>query len=150
MTEIPRAGASAVAIIETPDAFILEGRPHIPGKLANSGRVGLFGGHIEPDQTPYDAIRTELDQELDFRFEGPLLLLEAGDVESQNKHGEQAVRHVSLFHVAVASAAELNMQVQGSIVEVTKTVEGVEAYKQRMTPYTFSVLRRAVTTTFLQ
>ena len=150
MTEIPRAGASAVAIIETPDAFILEGRPDIPGKLANSGRVGLFGGHIEPDQTPYDAIRTELDQELDFRFEGPLQLLEAGDVESQNKHGEQVVRHVSLFHVAVASAAELNMQVQGSIVEVTKTVEGVEAYKQRMTPYTFSVLRRAVTTTSLQ
>jgi hypothetical protein len=143
MLEIPRAGASAVAIIETPDAFVAEGRPDIPGRLANSGRIGLYGGHIEPGQAPYDAIRAELDQELAFHFIGPMLLLQSGDVESQNKHGERAIRHVSLFHVAIASTAELNMQVPGKIVEIPKTVEGVEMYRERMTPYTFGVLQSA-------
>jgi len=142
MSEIPRAGASAVAIIETPDAFIAEGRPDIPGRLAHSGRIGLFGGHIEPGQTPYDAIRAELEQELDFHFIGPLRLLESGDVKSQNRHGERAIRNVSLFHVAIANTAELNMQVPGSIIEIPKTVEGVEMYRERMTPYTFGVLQR--------
>lgn len=142
MLEIPRAGASAVAIIETPDAFIAEGRPDIPGRLANSGKIGLFGGHIEPGQTAYDAIRAELDQELDFRFIGPLQLLESGDVESQNRHGERAIRDVSLFHVAIASTTELDMQVPGNIVEIPKTAEGIETYRDRMTPYTFGVLER--------
>ena len=48
MAEIPRAGASAVAIIEAPDSFLTEGRPEIPGQLAHSGKAGLFGGHITP------------------------------------------------------------------------------------------------------
>jgi 8-oxo-dGTP pyrophosphatase MutT (NUDIX family) len=146
MAEIPRAGASAVAIIETPDSFIAEGRPDIPGQLANSGRVGLFGGHIEPEQTAYDAVRAELDQELGFRPIGPLQLLEEGDVESQNKHGEKAMRHVSLFRVAIDSVAELNMQLPATIiVQIPRTVEGIESYRDRVTPYTFRVLLRAVT-----
>ena len=146
MTEIPRASASAVAIIETPNSFIAEGRPDIPGQLANSGKVGLLGGHIEPDQTPYDAIRSELDQELGFRLIGPLKLVEDSDVESQNRHGETALRHVSLFHVAVSSVAELSMQLpETTIVEIPKTILGVNSHKHRVTPYTFRVLHRAVT-----
>jgi 8-oxo-dGTP pyrophosphatase MutT (NUDIX family) len=145
MSEIPRAGASAVAIIETPDSFIAEGRPEIPGQLAHSGKAGLFGGHIEPDQTPYDAIRAELDQELDLRIIGPLQLIESGDFPSQNRRGETVVRNVSLFHVTIGATTELNMNVPGSIVQIPKTAEGVEDYKDKITPFTFRALYRAVT-----
>jgi|GEM_PF-3283616 len=145
MAEIPRAGDSAVAIIETPDSFLAEGRPDMPGQLAHSGRAGLFGGHVEPDQTPYDAIRAELDQELDLRVIGPLQLIESGDFPSQNRRGEPVIRHVSLFHVAIGAATELNMKVAGSIVQIPKTLEGVEAYGDSVTAFTFRALYRAVT-----
>jgi 8-oxo-dGTP diphosphatase len=144
MTEIPRAGSSAVAIIETPDSFLVEGRPEIPGKLAHSGKAGLFGGHIEPDQTPYDAIRAELDQELDLRIMGPLQLIEDGDFPSQNRRGEEVIRNVSLFHVAIGDATELNMKVPGNIVRIPKTIEGIEAYKDQLTPFTLRALSKVV------
>ncbi len=145
MAEIPRAGASAVAIIETPDGFLTEGRPEIPGQLAHSGKAGLFGGHIEPDQTPYDAIRAELDQELGLRITGPLELIESGDFPSQNRRGEVVVRNVSLFRVGISATTELNMKVPGSIIQIPKTVEGVQAHKDMVTPFTFRALYRAVT-----
>lgn len=145
MAEIPRVGASAVAIIETPDSFIVEGRPIIPGQLVHSGKKGLFGGHIEPGQTAYDAIRAELDQELRLRPMGPLEFLEGGDVPSKNKHGENVVRHVSLFRVAIGSAAELSLQVPGNLVEIPKNIEAIEAFEDEMTPFTFRALCRALT-----
>lgn len=145
MAEIPRAGASAVAIIEAPDSFLTEGRPEIPGQLAHSGKAGLFGGHIEPDQTPYDAIRAELDQELDLRIIGPLELIESGDFPSQNRRGEAVMRNVSLFRVVISASTELNMKVPGSIIQIPKTVEGVQTYKDSITPFTFRALYRAVT-----
>ncbi len=145
MAEILRAGASAVAILETPDSFVVEGRPIIPGQLVHSGKIGLFGGHVEPGQTAYDAIRAELDQELDFRPMGPLELLDSGDVPSQNKHGEDVVRHVSLFRAAIADIAELTLQVPGDLVEIAKSVEALKASQDDMTPFTFRVLYRAVT-----
>ncbi len=145
MTEILRAGASAVAIIETPESFIAEGRPEIPGELAHSGKVGLFGGHVESDQTPYDAIRAELEQELGLAFIGPIQHVEEGDFPSQNRHGEAAIRHVTLFHLAIDAVTKLTMRVPGSIVQIPKTVEGVRAYKDRVTSFTFRALYRAVT-----
>ncbi|HSW74924.1 MAG TPA: NUDIX domain-containing protein [Candidatus Saccharimonadales bacterium] len=145
MEELPRAGASAVAIIETPDSFIVEGRPGIPGELAHSGKIGLFGGHKEADQTPYDAARAELDQELGLYFIGPLQLVEDGDFESENKHGESVVRFVSLFHLAIVNAAGLNMKVPGHMMEIPKTAEAVKAHKERMTTFTFRALYRATT-----
>jgi 8-oxo-dGTP pyrophosphatase MutT (NUDIX family) len=144
MTEIHRAGSSAVAIIETPDSFLAEGRPEIAGQLAHSGKIGLFGGHIEPDQTPYDAIRAELGQELNLRIIGPLQLIEDGDFPSQNRRGEEVIRNVSLFHVAIGGVAELNMKVPGSIVHIPKTIEGIEAYKDQVTPFTLRVLSKMV------
>ncbi len=143
MIEIPRAGPSAVAIIETPDSFLVEGRPEIPGQLAHSGKMGLFGGHVEPGQTPYDAIRAELEQELNLRIIGPLQLLEDGDFPSQNRQGEEVVRNVSLFHLAIG-ATQPNMKVPGSIIHIPKTIEDLEEYKDRVTPFTFQALTRAL------
>jgi 8-oxo-dGTP pyrophosphatase MutT (NUDIX family) len=145
MSEIPHATPGAVAIIETPDSFIAEGRPDIPGQLAHSGQIGLFGGHVEPDQTPYDTIRAELDQELDLHVMGPLQLIESSDVDSQNRRGEQVKRHVSLFHVSLDSTADLTMNVPGEIVHIPKTPEGIESHKDRLTPFAYQALRKAIT-----
>ena len=45
----------------------------------------------------------------------------------------------------MAASTELNMKVAGSIVHIPKTVEGVEAYRDKLTPFTFRALHRAVT-----
>jgi 8-oxo-dGTP pyrophosphatase MutT (NUDIX family) len=50
----------AVAIIETPKSFVLEGRPNWPGKLAFASMTGLFGGHVEPGEDAPTAVTREL------------------------------------------------------------------------------------------
>jgi 8-oxo-dGTP pyrophosphatase MutT (NUDIX family) len=136
------AHPSAVAIIETPGTFVLEGRPDLPGKLAHSGKSQLFGGHCEEDAA--GTIRRELYEEvgLDLQEDPPLLW--SGEVDSQNKAGEPVRRHVSLFRVAIRSAAELTLKVPGRLVEIPKTVEGVEQHKDTLTPFALQALTRVV------
>lgn len=145
MTEKLKEKGLVGEIFETSDSFITEGRPNIPGQLAHSGQIGLFGGHVEPNQTPYDTIRAELDQELGSHVMGPLQLIEAGYADSQNRHGEQVRRHVSLFHVSLDSVADLSMNVPGEIVHIPKTPGGVELYHDRLTPFAYQALLKAVT-----
>ena len=136
------ATPGAVAIIEAPDAYIAEGRPDIPGKLAYSGKEQLFGGHVEEE--PEATIRRELREELGLELEEPQLVW-SGLVDSQNKHGQAVRRHVSLFHVVIAATTELDMKVPGHIVRIPKTIAGVEAHKDRLTPFAFRALYKAVT-----
>lgn len=136
------AQPSAVAIIETPTTFVLEGRPDLPGKLAHSGKSQLFGGHCEED--PAGTIRRELQEELDLVLQEDPPLLWSGEVDSQNKAGVPVRRHVSLFRVAISSAAELTLKVPGKIVEIPKTVEDVERHKDTLTPFALNALTKVV------
>lgn len=111
------ASPGAVAVIETPTSFALEARPEIPGELAYSGKWQLFGGHVEPDEDPATTIARELDEEVGLRPDVPPQPLWSGEVDSQNRAGQPVRRHVSLFHVAVSSVAELTLNVPGSIAE---------------------------------
>jgi 8-oxo-dGTP pyrophosphatase MutT (NUDIX family) len=139
---IPEASPSAVAIIETPDSFVLEGRPDIPGQLAYAGKLQLFGGHCEEE--PHETIRRELAEELAyFPTEDPRLLW-TGEVDSRNREGDAVKRHVSLFHVAIGSAAELKLQVPGKIVEIPKTEHAIELHKEQLTPFACTALTKAV------
>ena len=139
------AGASAVVILETPDSFLVEKRPNIPGKLANSGLMGLFGGHIEEGQEPYDAIRAELYQELGLELIGPIQFIEETEVNSQNKAGEPVRRIVNLFSLGLDPEVHpLKMKVSGDIVEIPKSVEGVESFKNNLTTYAYNALLYAV------
>ena len=134
----------AVAVIETPTSFILEGRPNWPGKLAFAGKTGLFGGHIEKGETARVAIRRELHQELGLNLtEVPLLLWE-GEVAGENKTGNPARVKVSLFYLFIDSVKGLSMKVPGEMVEVPKTLVGIRAYQEKMTPFTFRTLRSMV------
>lgn len=61
----PPIGAAA-AIIVTPDCrFLLQHRDVAPG-IWFPGSWGLFGGAIEPGETPGEALRRELSEELNF------------------------------------------------------------------------------------
>lgn len=144
MTEVPYATPSAVAIIETDDCYLTEQRPNIPGRLAHSGRIGLFGGHVEPNQTPYDAIRAELDQELGLQFIGPLRLLGVTDVDSQDRFGNPARRRVSLFHITIDSETNIEMKVPGEIIKIPKAADGVEQFKNKLTTFSYNALAKVL------
>src|SRR6266852_1278776 len=130
------AGRSAVAVIETPDSFLLEERPDLPGKLAHAGKLQLFGGHADAGEGADDAVRRELREEVGLQVAGPLSLLFDGEVDSQNKVGEPVKRHVSLFGgIVVNSAAALTPRIPGTkVAEIPKTREGIEANRDRLTP----------------
>ena len=144
MAEVPRSGSSAVAIIETTDQYILEGRPDIPGKLSNSGMLGLFGGHIEADQTPEETIRTELEQELGLIITGTIKILYAGTFQSQDKNGNNVLRDISVFGVTIDDPKVLSMKIPGKIVLVEKTADSIELNRASMTKFTYYALCRAM------
>jgi len=53
----------AIAILYRQGLFLLQLRDNIPGILY-PGHWGLFGGHLEPGETPDDAVERELMEEI--------------------------------------------------------------------------------------
>lgn len=53
----------AIAILRRNDQFLLQLRDNIPN-IAYPGHWGLFGGHIEPGETPEIALVRELQEEI--------------------------------------------------------------------------------------
>ncbi len=75
----------ALAILYRQDQFLLQLRDNIPDILY-PGYWALFGGHLEPGETPYDAIQRELMEEICYIPPG---LLKFGCYSNSQK-----VRHV--------------------------------------------------------
>lgn len=136
------ASPSAVAIIETPHSYIVEGRPDRPGELAYSGKLQLFGGHS--NEAPSKTICRELYEELDLELTAAPEILWAGEVESQNRAGDAVQRYVSLFRVCINSAAELNLKVPGEIVEIPRNEIGLQDYSEQLTPFALAALQNAL------
>ncbi|HIK28756.1 MAG: NUDIX hydrolase [Oscillatoriaceae bacterium SKW80] len=80
----------ALAILHRDGKFLMQLRDNIPG-IAHPGRWGFFGGHVEPDETPEQALRRELLEEIGY---APPIVSEFGVYAS-----EAVVRHV--FHGAL-------------------------------------------------
>lgn len=140
---VSRATSSAVAVVETPRTFVLEQRPAKPGQLAYAGLAQLLGGHRKPGESAAAAVVRELEEEVSLRLNAQPHLLAEGDYTlGQDERGQSVVRHVSLFLVTVPSTNELHLNVEGGLLEVPKTVAGVEAHKDRMTPFAYNVLGR--------
>lgn len=142
MTELALARPSAVAIIETPEYFLAEGRPDLPGKLAYSGMVQFFGGHAE--EAPEATIRRELFEELDLQLEIPLPQVWHGKVLSQNRQRERVMREVSLFRILLDSEAGIRHKTPGTIERITKTAAGIDLYQHRLTAFSFKALHTAL------
>ena len=75
----------AIAILHQSDRFLLQLRDPIP-EILYPGHWGLFGGHIEPGETPEIAVVRELIEEINY------------SVPSVEKFGiyddDRAIRHV--------------------------------------------------------
>jgi 8-oxo-dGTP pyrophosphatase MutT (NUDIX family) len=139
--------SSAVAIIETPNSFVLEGCPAAADgiELAHENKWQFFGGSIDLGEDAPAAIVRELGEELDLHLAQPPELVWAGWFDrSQNRRGETVRRFVSLFHLWIDSADSLDLQVPGSIVEIPKDEASVEGHKENLTEFAYEALKRLV------
>lgn len=57
----------AIAILYRQDQFLLQLRDNIPG-IVYPGHWGLFGGHIEPGETPDIAVEREIFEEIGYKL----------------------------------------------------------------------------------
>ncbi|MEH2117462.1 NUDIX hydrolase [Nostoc sp.] len=88
----------AIAILYQKNKFLMQLRDNIPGILY-PGYWGLFGGHIEPDETPNIAVKREILEEIGYNL--------PSFVEFGCYFNERVVRHV--FHAPLL--VELNQLV---------------------------------------
>ncbi len=79
----------ALAILYRQNQFLLQLRDDIPD-IRYPGHWGLFGGHIEPGETPDDAIQRELMEEICY------ILPQLSKFGSYSTNDSQVVRHI--FH----------------------------------------------------
>lgn len=64
--------AVALAILSQNGQFLLQLRDDIPD-IAYPGHWGLFGGHLEPGETPEEGLKRELVEEIGHTIEAPQL-----------------------------------------------------------------------------
>ena len=88
----------AIAILHRNGQFLLQLRDNIPG-IIYPGHWGLFGGHLEPGESPAVAVERELLEEIAY---APPTLLEFGCYADAN-----VIRHV--YHAPLT--VELNQLV---------------------------------------
>ncbi len=82
----------AIAILHQDDKFLMQLRDNIPGILY-PGYWGLFGGHIETGETPHEAVKREVLEEI--TYELPPTFSEFGIYADEN-----VLRHV--FHAPLS------------------------------------------------
>lgn len=70
----PQFEAVAGVILVQDGAVLLQHRDDIP-TIRFPGCWAIFGGHVEAGETPEEAARREVEEELCYRLEGPLTLV---------------------------------------------------------------------------
>ena len=90
----------AIAILHTPDQFLMQLRDNIPG-IMYPGYWAFFGGHIDPGETPEAAVKRELLEEINYT--PPIVS------EFRCYSNSQVIRHV--FHAPLT--VELDQLVLG-------------------------------------
>lgn len=90
----------AIAILYREGKFLMQLRDDIPG-IAYPGHWAFFGGHIEPDEAPEDALKRELLEEIGYVPDSPAFFTYYSD--------NNVLRHV--FHAPLT--VELNQLILG-------------------------------------
>ncbi len=75
----------AMAVLEQDEKFLMQLRDDIPGILY-PGCWGLFGGHLEPGETPEAGLKRELEEEISYSVISPIKLNCYND--------EKVIRHI--------------------------------------------------------
>lgn len=92
MTTLRHREITGAIIIDTLGRFLLQQRDNIAG-IVHPGKVGLFGGHREGDETYLECVVREISEELSFqipaerfehlaRWEGPDLDVDGGTIRA--------------------------------------------------------------------
>lgn len=86
----------AIALIYQKGRFLMQLRDNIP-TILYPGIWGLFGGHLEPGESPEDAVTREIQEEINYLVEQPKLFGRYSD--------NKIVRHVFHFPLLVEMEA---------------------------------------------
>ena len=86
----------AIAIIYQNDRFLLQLRDDIP-TIVHPGSWALFGGHLEQNETPEEAIKREIQEEIDYH-------IPASTQKFYSYREANVIRHV--FHLPLTVGIE--------------------------------------------
>jgi len=140
---------SAVVLLETPDSFIVQKRPNLPGKLAYPDMKQFLGGHVEEDEDADEAAARELGEETNLSVSADALSKYwSGEYVGKGKRGEPVSRHVSVYYLGLTAlgrdSIRLNAEEGGSLVQVPKTAEALQAQQDLFTPFALDMLTKFV------
>ncbi|HEU5121205.1 MAG TPA: hypothetical protein VFT59_00015 [Candidatus Saccharimonadales bacterium] len=145
------AAYSSVALIESPDNYVVHHRPNLrAGTLAYAGRYQFLGGHRDRIEGELEAPDVTIVREISEETNLGRLPIDSfteywqGLFEGTGKHGEPIVRHVTCFHLGLSALQASGMEVKklegGELVYVKKTIEAVEELADRLTPFAYTML----------
>lgn len=148
MAERPIVCSSVVLVEEIGGrypGFLLQERPDLPGQLVHPGKWHFFGGHANEGDDRWSTIfREVLDEEAKLRLSRPgswaeWQHIEQGRYDGTDRHGKSVIRIVNLFHLVLPEAT-LTLEEKGALVTIPKTVEAIEANRERLTEYAYTHL----------
>ena len=136
---------SAVGIVESPEDYVVQRRPNLPGRLAYPGMLQLLGGHVESGEDPAAALVRELGEETDL---DPNQLdprhLWTGMVRGRDKRDNPIERQVNLFQVDIPSVRDVRLREEGELVIIRREIEAIQAFDGQYTDFALWALTKHI------
>lgn len=113
----------AIAILYRAEQFLLQLRDDNPNILY-PGHWGLFGGHLEPGETPHEALVRELLEEIDYDVRTPIQFRSYAD--------NRVIRHV--FHAPLTVPIDSLTLKEGTDLELVtpQSIQSGCCYSQKL------------------
>jgi ADP-ribose pyrophosphatase YjhB (NUDIX family) len=144
------AAYSSVAILESPESFIVQHRPNLrPGSLAYAGKYQLLGGHRDLIGGQLESADVAIIREISEETNLGTLPIESvaaywqGPFEGHDSKDEPIIRHVSCFHLGLSAVQATGLKLQkreGELVHIPKSLESIDAQVDRLAPFAHIML----------